>query len=166
MRPEDPIDLVLNSSKDDGVGDGDGGSGSGSGSAGGSAGQPGDGGSGSGGAGSAGGSAGSNRTGAAPPIRAARQALWPPRVILLNSIVLAIGVIAAASCVAVALCCGELAAQRSRGQLTFSGVKRSADDDVPPGNRGRVSSGGEAFVLLFPRGSALPDRPDSPRPSI
>ena len=51
-------------------------------SAGGSAGQPGDGGSGSGGAGSAGGSAGSNRTGAAPPIRAARQALWPPRVIL------------------------------------------------------------------------------------
>ncbi len=103
--PEDPIDLVLNSSKDDGDADGDGGSGSGSGSEGGSAGQSGDGGSGSGsgGAGSAGGSAGSNpdrgsssdQGGSAGPLATTGDPL--------NSIALAIGVIAAASCVAVAL---------------------------------------------------------------
>lgn len=103
--PEDPIDLVLNSSKDDGDADGDGGSGSGSGSEGGSAGQSGDGGSGSGsgGAGSAGGSAGSNpdrgsssdQGGSAGPLATTGDPL--------NSIALAIGVIAAASCAAVAL---------------------------------------------------------------
>lgn len=99
--PEDLIDLVLNSSKDYGDADGDGGSGS----EGGSAGQPGDGGSGSGsgGAGSAGGSAGSNpdrgsssdQGGSAGPLATTGDPL--------NSIALAIGVIAAASCVAVAL---------------------------------------------------------------
>ncbi len=99
--PEDPIDLVLNSSKDDGDADGDGGSGS----EGGSAGQSGDGGSGSGsgGAGSAGGSAGSNpdrgsssdQGGSAGPLATTGDPL--------NSIALAIGVIAAASCAAVAL---------------------------------------------------------------
>lgn len=99
--PEDPIDLALNSSKDDGDADGDGGSGS----EGGSAGQSGDGGSGSGsgGAGSAGGSAGSNpdrgsssdQGGSAGPLATTGDPL--------NSIALAIGVIAAASCAAVAL---------------------------------------------------------------
>ena len=99
--PEDPIDLVLNSSKDYGDADGDGGSGS----EGGFAGQSGDGGSGSGsgGAGSAGGSAGSNpdrgsssdQGGSAGPLATTGDPL--------NSIALAIGVIAVASCAAVAL---------------------------------------------------------------
>lgn len=103
--PEDPIDLVLNSSKDDGVGDGDGGSGSGSGSAGGSAGQPGDGGSGSGSgdAGSAGGSAGSNPDGGSSSDQGGSAGPLATTGDPLNSIALAIGVIAAASCVAVAL---------------------------------------------------------------
>lgn len=101
--PEDPIDLVLNSSKDDG--DGDGGSGSGSGSESGSAGQPGDGGSGSGSgdAGSAGGSAGSNPDGGSFSDQGGSAGPLATTGDPLNSIALAIGVIAAASCVAVAL---------------------------------------------------------------
>lgn len=103
--PEDPIDLVLNSSKDDGDADGDGGSGSGSGSEGGSAGQPGDGGSGSGSgdAGSAGGSAGSNPDGGSSSDQGGSADPLATTGDPLNSIALAIGVIAAASCVAVAL---------------------------------------------------------------
>ena len=99
--PEDPIDLVLNSSKDDGVGDGDGGSGS----AGGSAGQPGDGGSGSGSgdAGSAGGSAGSNPDGGSSSDQGGSAGPLATTGDPLNSIARAIGVIAVASCAAVAL---------------------------------------------------------------
>ena len=99
--PEDPIDLMLNSSKDDGDADGDGGSGS----AGGSAGQPGDGGSGSGSgdAGSAGGSAGSNPDGGSSSDQGGSAGPLATTGDPLNSIALAIGVIAAASCAAVAL---------------------------------------------------------------
>lgn len=97
--PEDPIDLVLNSSKDDGDADGDGGSGS----EGGSAGQPGDGGSGSGDAGSAGGSAGSNPDGGSSSDQGGLAGPLATTGDPLNSIALAIGVIAAASCAAVAL---------------------------------------------------------------
>lgn len=99
--PEDPIDLVLNSSKDDGDADGDGGSGS----EGGSAGQPGDGGSGSGSgdAGSAGGSAGSNPDGGSSSDQGGLAGPLATTGDPLNSIALAIGVIAAASCAAVAL---------------------------------------------------------------
>lgn len=97
--PEDPIDLVLNSSKDDGDGDG------GSGFEGGSAGQSGDGGSGSGsgGAGSAGGSAGSNPDGGSSSDQGGSAGPLATTGDPLNSIALAIGVIAAASCAAVAL---------------------------------------------------------------
>ena len=91
--PEDPIDLVLNSSKDDGDADGDGGSGS----------EPGDGGSGSGDAGSAGGSAGSNPDGGSSSDQGSSADPLATTGDPLNSIALAIGVIAAASCVAVAL---------------------------------------------------------------
>mgnify|MGYP007130275189 CR=1 FL=1 len=103
--PEDPIDLVLNSSKDDGDADGDGGSGSGSGSEGGSTGQSGDGGSGSGSgdAGSAGGSAGSNPDGGSSSDQGGSAGPLATTGDPLNSIALVIGVIAAASCAAVAL---------------------------------------------------------------
>lgn len=84
--PEDPIDLVLNSSKDDGVGDGDGGSGSGFGDA-----------------GSAGGSAGSNLDGGSSSDQGGSAGPLATTGDPLNSIALAIGVIAAASCAAVAL---------------------------------------------------------------
>ena len=84
--PEDPIDLVLNSSKDDGDGDGDGGSGSGFGDA-----------------GSAGGSAGSNLDGGSSSDQGGSAGPLATTGDPLNSIALAIGVIAAASCAAVAL---------------------------------------------------------------
>lgn len=84
--PEDPIDLVLNSSKDDGDGDGDGGSGSGFGDA-----------------GSAGGSAGSNLDGGSSSDQGGSAGPLATTDDPLNSIALAIGVIAAASCAAVAL---------------------------------------------------------------
>ena len=84
--PEDPIDLVLNSSKDDGDGDGDGGSGSGFGDA-----------------GSAGGSAGSNLDGGSSSDQGSSAGPLATTGDPLNSIALAIGVIAAASCAAVAL---------------------------------------------------------------
>ena len=84
--PEDPIDLVLNSSKDDGDGDGDGGSGSGFGDA-----------------GSAGGSAGSNLDGGSSSDQGGSAGPLATTGDPLNPIALAIGVIAAASCAAVAL---------------------------------------------------------------
>lgn len=84
--PEDPIGLVLNSSKDDGVGDGDGGSGSGSGDA-----------------WSAGGSAGSNLDGGSSSDQGGSAGPLATTGDPLNPIALAIGVIAAASCAAVAL---------------------------------------------------------------
>ena len=84
--PEDPIDLVLNSSKDDGDGDGDGGSGSGFGDA-----------------GSAGGSAGSNPDGGSSSDQGGSAGPLATTGDPLNSIALAIGVIAVASCAAVAL---------------------------------------------------------------
>lgn len=84
--PEDPIDLVLNSSKDDGDGDGDGGSGSGFGDA-----------------GSAGGSAGSNLDGGSSSDQGGSAGPLATTGDPLNPIALAIGVIAVASCAAVAL---------------------------------------------------------------